>query len=284
MAAIKPIFRKRASIRSRLLVLCLAAVLLLVVDQQYPWFAPVRGLLSTVTVPVFWLAGLPWSFAEWGAEGMVSRESLLEENRKLDSENRLLRARLQKLVSLSAENHRLRNLLSSTTKIDEEVLVAEIIGVNPDPNLRTVLIDKGVSAGVYVGQAVIDAAGLVGQVIEVNALASRVLLITDSSHAVPVRVNRNGVRSIAEGLGVVDELQLVHVASTVDIRQDDLLVSSGMGRRFPEGYPVGTVADVHHDPGHPFLTVRVLPSARLDRIRHVLLVFGGERSPAGEIP
>ena len=258
-------------------MLGLLAVMMLVIDQRFNWFSPVRGMLTTLAMPVYWIADLPARIVDWSSGTAVSRETLIEQNETLEAENRVLQARLLKLASLSAENHRLRELLSSTAKISEEVLVAEIIGVNPDPNLQTVLIDKGAGNGVHVGQAVIDAFGLVGQVIEVNALASRVLLLTDTTHSVPVRVNRNGVRALAEGLGTVRELELVHVAATVDIREDDLLVSSGMGRRFPEGYPVGTVTEVIHDPGLPFLSVRVKPSAQLERVRHVLLVFGGER-------
>ena len=258
-------------------MLGLVAVLMLIVDQRLNWFAPVRSMLTTLAMPVYWIADIPSRLSDWSSGTAISREALIEKNETLEAENRVLQARLLKLVSLSAENHRLRELLSSTAKINEEVLVAEIIGVNPDPNLQTVLIDKGAGDGVHLGQAVIDAFGLVGQVIEVNALASRVLLLTDTTHSVPVRVNRNGFRALAEGLGAVRELELVHVAATVDIRVDDLLVSSGMGRRFPEGYPVGKVIDVIHDPGRPFLTVRVKPSAELERVRHVLLVFGGQR-------
>lgn len=160
--------------------------------------------------------------------------------------------------------------------MQDKVLIAELIGLSPDPLTHTVIIDRGRRDGVYRGQAVLDAFGLMGQVVEVHAHSSRVLLITDSSHALPVQVNRNGVRAIAEGTGNLNQLRLRHVSNTTDIRAGDVLVSSGLGGRYPVGYPVALVEEVIRDPGQSFATVLVTPKARLDRSRHVLLVFGTE--------
>jgi rod shape-determining protein MreC len=140
-------------------------------------------------------------------------------------------------------------------------------------------VNKGSKAGIYVGQPVIDANGLFGQVVEVGLYSCRVLLITDSTHALPVQVNRNGVRSVAEGIGLMHELELRHVAATTDIVEGDVLVSSGLGGRFPSGYPVATVTSVVHNPGQSFSTVKAMPLAQLNRSRHVLLVF--KRIPQG---
>ncbi len=156
------------------------------------------------------------------------------------------------------------------------MLVAEIVNVSPDPLKQTIVIDKGADDDVYIGQAVIDAYGLVGQVVEVNDAQARVILISDSRHSIPVQVNRNGVRAIAEGAGQIDTLLLANVVATTDVKAGDLLVSSGLGQRFPVGYPVGVVESVVQDPGKPFLNVVVRPSAKLDRSRYVLLVFAGE--------
>jgi len=155
--------------------------------------------------------------------------------------------------------------------------VAETISVSPSPFQHQITIDKGTQDGLYIGQAVIDAYGLVGQVIEVNSGSARVILISDSRHAIPVQVNRNGVRAIAEGTGRADTLLLPNMVETTDIKAGDLLVSSGLGQRFPVGYPVGVVESVESDPGQAFLNIVVRPSAKLDRGRYVLLVFAGER-------
>lgn len=185
----------------------------------------------------------------------------------------MLKAKVQKLAALEAENERIRELLNSSALLDETVLVAELIGVSPDPLHHEIIINKGIKDHLIVGQPVLDAEGLMGQVVNVGPTHSRVLLITDATHAIPVQVNRNGVRSIAEGVGVLHELTLRHVSATTDIKVGDLLVSSGLGGRFPQGYPVAEVIEVTIDPGQPFAIVRAQPSAQLDRSRHVLLVF-----------
>ena len=219
------------------------------------------------------MADIPSRVLRWGDEITNSRETLAAENGRLKAESLLLKAKVQKLASLEAENVRLRELLNSSTLVEDSVLVAELIGVSPDPRHHQIIINKGESDGLYVGQPVIDALGLVGQIIKVGPLHSRALLITDSTHALPVQINRNGIRSVAEGVGLYHELVLRHVAATTDIKVGDLLVSSGLGQRFPTGYPVAVVSQVTEDPGQPFVTVKARPSAALNRSRHVLLVF-----------
>ena len=167
----------------------------------------------------------------------------------------------------------MRDLLGSAAKLQDNVLVAELIGVDPDPERYEIIIDKGSQSGVFVGQAVLDAQGLMGQVIATSLYTSRALLISDESHSVPVQVNRNNLRLIAQGTGITGQLELIHVPDTADIKEGDLLVSSGLGSRFPVGYPVGVVSKVEHDPGEPFAVVRAIPSASLVKSRHVLLVF-----------
>ncbi|MDA0272469.1 MAG: rod shape-determining protein MreC, partial [Proteobacteria bacterium] len=175
------------------------------------------------------------------------------------------------------ENNRLRDLLGSAAKLQDNVLVAELVGVDPEPERLEVMIDKGSADGVFLGQPVLDAEGLMGQVIEVSVFVSRVLLISDVLHSVPVQVARSNLRLIAQGTGVTRQLELLHVQDTADIRVGDLLVSSGLGDRFPVGYPVGVVNSITHDRGKPFAVVTATPSALLDRSRHVLLVFTEER-------
>jgi rod shape-determining protein MreC len=249
------------------------ALLLILLDYRYSLLGQARYAFSTLSAPFYWLADIPARLGQWSGDQVVSRSELIKQNEGLKAQLLVLRGRVEKLAATSAENARLRELLNSTALLDDSVVVAELINVSPDPSQHMVTLNKGEIDSVYVGQPVIDAKGLMGQVIEVSRYNSRVLLITDSTHAIPVQVNRNGVRAIAEGTGLLDELVLRHVAATTDIRQGDLLVSSGLGQRFPVGYPVGVVESIEHDPGKPFMLVRARPSAHLNRSRHVLLVF-----------
>ncbi len=246
------------------------------IDHRFNWLDPVRFTLNIITAPVQYVADIPARLANWSEDSVRSRSSLEEENVRLQSEVLVLKRRVQKLASTLAENTRLKELMNASDIVDDEVLIAEIIGVDPDPYRHEVVINKGARDNVYVGQAVLDAEGLMGQVVEAGPFTSRVLLITDISHGIPVHLNRNGVRAIAVGSGTLDRLTLIHVPDTADISLGDLLVSSGLGGRFPKGYPVGVVTKVEHDPGQPFAIVEAKPMANLDRSRHVLLVFSEE--------
>lgn len=249
---------------------------LIVADLRYNQLGYARGALDTLLTPVYWIADLPTRISQWQDIHLNSRDDLLQENERLLRENLVMQARSLQMASLQADNTRLRALLNSTALLRDDVLVAELIGVSPDPVRHQVVLDKGESDGVYLGQPLIDADGLIGQVVEVGELTSRVLLITDSTHSLPVQVNRNGVRAIAEGVGSLDRLEIRHVAATTDIQVGDLLESSGLGGRFPTGYPVATVVTVERDPGQPFAHILAKPTAALDRSRHVLLVFSSE--------
>lgn len=253
---------------------------LLLADLRFNSLQHTRSLLDTVVAPVFWVADIPSRVSDWQDTHLVARSTLQEENERLRRENLILEGRTQQLASLQAENIRLRGLLNSTALLRDDVVVAELIGVAPDPVRQQVVLNKGSRDGVYVGQPLIDADGLMGQVVEVGQLTSRVLLITDATHSVPVQVTRNGVRAIAEGTGSLASLEVHHVSATTDIRAGDLLVSSGLGGRFPVGYPVALVTSVERDPGQPFARILAQPTAALDRSRHVLLVFTARRDEA----
>lgn len=251
----------------------------MVADQRFGVLEPGRMLLGEASLPFYWLTGVPRRLGDWLRDSGAEPEDLHEQNRALRAENLMLQARSSRLAALTAENVRLRELLNSTALLEENVLVAEIVGISPDPGSQIAVVDKGESAGVRVGQAVIDARGLFGQVVETTARSARVLLITDAMHAVPAQVVRNGVRVIAEGTGRIDSLNINYVAATMDLRPGDLLVSSGLGQRFPRGYPVATVISVVNDPGRPFEVVTARPSAELDRARHVLVITRDESAP-----
>jgi rod shape-determining protein MreC len=259
-------------------VLGILSLVLIAADYKTNLTGSTRVALSYVSIPFYWLANSPSNVVQGVDSYFTSRETLMADNERLHSEARILHGKLQKFISLTAENVRLRELLSSSTVLQDSVLIAELVNVSADPLKQQIVVNKGADEGVYVGQPAIDAYGLMGQVVEVNAQQARVILISDSRHSIPVQINRNGVRAIAEGAGRIDTLMLPNVVATTDIKAGDLLVSSGLGQRFPVGYPVGVVESVIQDPGKPFLKVVARPSAQLDRSRFVLLVFSGERT------
>jgi rod shape-determining protein MreC len=260
-------------------VLTVLSVALMVVDARFTLLKPVRSQMSLLLMQSYWITDLPQRLYQGVASQFGSRTELIAENEKLKTEALLLQGRLQKLAALTEQNVRLRELLNSSTLVNEKVEVAELIGVDPNPFTHRILINKGERDGVSLGQPVLDARGLMGQVVELMPYTARVLLLTDSTHSIPVQVNRNGLRAIASGTGNPERLELRHVADTADIKEGDLLVSSGLGQRFPAGYPVAMVKEVIHDSGQPFAIVRAVPTAALNRSRYVLLVFSDSRTP-----
>ncbi|TXI33473.1 MAG: rod shape-determining protein MreC [Aquipseudomonas alcaligenes] len=278
VAVIKPLFAKGPSLGVRLLVLVVLSAVLMVVDARFEVLQPLRSQLGLIVEPTYRVARLPMTLWEEATQQIASRSELVAENEKLKAEALLMQGRLQKLATLTEQNVRLRELLNSAALVEEKVLVTELIGVDPNPFTHRILIDKGEKDGVFLGQPVLDARGLMGQVVEVMPYTARVLLLTDTNHSIPVQDNRNGLRAIAVGTGNPERLELRHVADTADIKEGDLLVSSGMGQRFPAGYPVATVNEVIHDSGQPFAIVRAVPTAALNRSRYMLLVFTDGRT------
>ena len=251
----------------------------MVVDSRFDVLKPVRSQMGLVLMESYWVTDLPQRLWQGVAGQFGSRTELIAENEKLKTEALLLQGRLQKLAALTEQNVRLRELLNSSALVNEKVEVAELIGVDPNPFTHRILINKGERDGVFLGQPVLDARGLMGQVVELMPYTARVLLLTDTTHSIPVQINRNGLRAIASGTGNPERLELRHVADTADVKEGDLLVSSGMGQRFPAGYPVATVNEVIHDSGQPFAIVRAIPTAALNRSRYMLLVFSDRRTP-----
>ena len=251
----------------------LVSAVLITLDVTTRLLEPVRATIGTLVSPLQVLAELPYLLADEVGEVASTHDSLRTRNAELERRILELTQISQQYLSLRTENERLRALLGSRARLPSEVMVAELVAIVPTPNTHQVIIDKGSDSGVSLGQAVLDAQGLFGQVVEVNRFTSRVLLIVDQSHAVPVQVNRSGVRSVAAGTGDLDHLILENVQVTADIQEGDLMESSGLGGRFPRGYPVGIVTSVEIGDTSPYASVEVRPLAALDRSRHVLLVF-----------
>ena len=250
----------------------------MVLDHRSSWVEPLRSSLSVLTYPVYLLADTPNRAGEWLGEVIADEKSLLDQKRQLEKDKVLLQAKLQKFEALEAENLRLRNLLDSSFKVGERVLIAELSSVELDPYRQQVVISKGSRSGVFTGQPVLDAQAVMGQVINTSPLHSTVLLITDASHALPVQVLRNGLRTVAVGTGEVNRLSLPFLAHNADIKQGDTLVTSGLGGVFPPGYPVARVSDISRQPGQHFSSISAEPLAHLDRSREVLLVWNIERN------
>ena len=257
----------------RMVIALVLAFALIIADLHYRQLDVVRSSLAVTVYPLHFLAALPARIARDVENQVASNMQLRAENDRLHRENLTLGARLQRFAALESENERLRNLLGSAFKVGERVLIAELLEVDLDPYRQQVLVDKGALSGVFVGQPVLDANAVMGQVVRANPLTSTVLLITDARHSLPVKINRNGLRSIAIGSGLVDQLNLLHVPKKADVRVGDLLVTSGLGGSYPPGYPVARVTEVRIEPGKRFATVSAEPTARLDRSHEVLLVW-----------
>ena len=243
----------------------------------------IHKALSLAVYPVQWLAASPIDMGNALVDTFKTRSLLQAENHRLQMEVSQLKQRTLKYEALRKENDRLRAFLDNSFKLGEQMLVAELVSVNLAPFEHLVLVNKGSHFGVHVGQPVLSVDGVVGQVIRVSPANAEILLITDPSHAIPVQVNRNGLRAIAVGSGRLDELEVPNLPNNADIRAGDLLVTSGLGGVFPQGYPVAVVTEVKSRVGRRFALITAKPSSALDRIREVLLTWG-QKSPQSFVP
>jgi rod shape-determining protein MreC len=275
---------RRPSSLTRLVFVIVLSVVLMVLDHQAQHLLRIRAALSVLIYPIQVVAAVPVRASAWVAELFDSERTLRQNNERLQAERLAHLARLQKLEALEAENQRLRDLLGSAARVADRAVVAELVEVSLEPFTRKIVVAKGSRDAVYLGQPVIDAYGIIGQVTEVGTYASKATLITDPGHAIPVLVNRNGLRTIIFGTGAPDRVNVPYLTATTDIREDDLLVSSGMGGRFPPGYPVAQVTEVVKDPNEAFLKISAKPMARLNYGKEVLLIWPGERQTASASP
>ena len=254
----------------RLLVFLGLAIGLMVADSRMGWLTSVRAFGETMAQPLWRIAGLPAKFGEGVRDEAVMRSQLSEENRNLRNALLINRARLARLQTAALENARLRGLLGAAEQGGLDVQLAPILDISLDPTQQRLVLDIGADRGVVVGQAVIDSGGLVGQVIQVHAATSTVLLLTDPDHAVPVAIARNGVRLVAYGRG--DRLEIANVPMSSDVNVGDVVVTSGLGGRFPAGFPVGTIAALKPNESRAFLVGELTPAAQLNHGRDVLLL------------
>lgn len=279
----RPIIGRGPPLGAGLFFLGIVSVVVMVLDHRGGYLDTARLWMSAAASPIYAVVQTPYQAWNWLTSSFADRSRLRTENEQLTEQLRVARTKLLRFDALTEENRRLREIREASKGVSERTLIAEIINVSVQPFRHMVVINKGADDGVFRGQPVLDAFGVVGQVMQVGKSTATVILITDAEHAVPVRVNRNGIRSIAMGTGEDAKLSLPYLTVESDVRRGDLLVSSGLDEIFPAGYPVGTVTKVERNATDTFALVEARPLARLDRDREVLLLWADKpKVPAPE--
>jgi rod shape-determining protein MreC len=276
----RPIIGRGPSLAARFILLAAASIGLMVADHRYDYLNHVRQVVSSGVYPVQWLVDAPFRLSRWATEGVVDRDQLRVENTRLATQLRDAKVDLQRLAALTEENRRLRELGDAASVVSGRRAIAQIMSVDLDPLRHRVLLNKGQSDGVFKGQPVLDAQGVFGQITQVGRYTSQAIMISDPEHSIPVRVNRSGLRTIAEGTGNLNKLNLPFLTGEADVKVGDLLIASGLGGVFPPGYPVAEISRVERNPADTFATVEAKPLARLDRDYEVVLLW--YKAPAVE--
>jgi rod shape-determining protein MreC len=257
----------------RCVLYSLLALGLIIIDKRYDHLGRIRRMLSVAAYPVQVAVASPFEGWHWFRDSVTTRAALQADKTALEAQLRLAQFELQRYRALEAETIRLRALRDSTAPVADRFIIGDVMDVDLDAFRERVLVNKGAADGVFVGQAVLDSGGVFGQVARVGEMTSEVILISDATHAIPVEINRNGLRTIAVGSGDTNRLTLPYLATSADIMAGDLLVTSGLGGGFPAGYPVGTVAEVKRDPAQSLADVDVRPAAALNRSRELMFIW-----------
>jgi rod shape-determining protein MreC len=279
----RPIIGRGPPLWAGTFFLAVVSIVVMVLDHRGGYLDSARVWMSAAANPIYVVVQAPYQAWTWLTESFADRSRLRTQNEQLTEQLRVERSKLLRFDSLAEENRRLREIREASKGVSERTLIAEIINVSVQPFRHMVVINKGDDDGVFRGQPVLDAFGVVGQVIQVGKSTATLMLITDAEHAVPVQVNRTGIRSIAMGTGETAKLSLPYLTVESDVRRGDLLVSSGLDQIFPAGYPVATVTKVERNANDTFATVEARPLAQLDRDREVLLLWADKpQVPAPE--
>ncbi|MCK5720621.1 MAG: rod shape-determining protein MreC [Thiomargarita sp.] len=261
----------------RVFIFCLISLALMLVNRYSSYLEIVRTHLLTLVYPIHYIVDLPVETSNWLYDNIQHRSQLLSENTKLKEHNLRLSIQLQKFEALQNENQRLRQLLNSPVlKSNQRIEVAKIMAINLETSKREIIINKGKNDGVFINQPVMDAHGIIGQVIQVSLFSSIVMLITDTRHELPVEILRSGLRIVAKGMGNINQLSLLYIPNlelNIKIKVNDLVVTSGFGQKFPQNYPVAIISEVIADIGKPYAKVQAIPKASLEYNREVLLIW-----------
>lgn len=268
----------------RTLLLIAACIVLMFYDHQRGHLQKVHAALSTVVYPIQAVVNMPYALAGWAEHKLATHNALVRENAALQRQLLVDSSQLQQFQALEQENIRLRDLLHAGQRVDGQVMAATLLAVDMNPFRHVITIDKGTRAGVFNGQTLLDAQGIIGQVIRADPWSSEAALISDPNQAIPVQINRNGLRTLAIGTADINTLSLPYLANNADVQVGDLLVTSGLGGRYPPGYPVAVITRVLRNPTEPFAHVNARPLAELDRGHTVLLFFPALTPPPASPP
>ncbi|MGB0134485.1 rod shape-determining protein MreC [Dokdonella sp.] len=266
------LFAEGAVSTLRLIAYLTLAMIVMVIDHRGSYLERLRTMASVVVEPVYRAAALPSDVARAGRLAIATQSHLVDENRNLREALLLAQVRLNRMSALSAQNDRLKKLLDVQNELGLGVQLARLIDIDLDPFRHRIVLDAGAAQSIEVGQPVLDAHGIMGQIVEVLPGTSVAMLVTDPTHAIPVMIERTGLRTIAYGTGAIDRLQLPNVPMSADIKVGDSLVTSGLGGRFPVGFPVGKILEISNDESGMFAAAIARPAAALDRSGEVLLL------------
>ena len=260
------------ALNTKFIIFVVLSFILLINDQRNNYLSILRNSIAIAIYPLQSAVEIPSRFTNWFDLRVKSKEILIQENQTLLSQQKINSSILQRYEALEQENERLKQILNAASNLDNKVEITRIISVNVNPYRHTIVIDKGERDGVYEGQVLLDADGVIGQILHTNFLTSEAILISDSDHALPVEINRNGLRTIVLGNGSYTKLNVPYIPNNADIEVGDLLVTSGLGGKFPSGYPVAKVEFIESDLSEQFYKVSAKPIAYLNQVREVMLL------------
>ena len=260
----------------RLTFVVILSCILMYQDQEGTYTVKLRSYLSASLYPLQYLVNAPKNVQKNLSENLLGREEIINENQKLKEENLNLKSQMQQVYKLESENKRLYELMDSKPKTNDEYVFADIISTSNIRDKHQILINRGSKDGIKLGSSIVDSNGIIGHVIRDQIFASEVLLISDLEHAIPIEVVRTGLRSIAVGTGDHTRLKINMLPVNSDIQKEDILITSGLGGRYPEGFPVGTVKNIKSNSGESFLEVEILPFANLKTINEVWIIITNE--------
>lgn len=275
-----PLFAGTVAGTLRLLAYLALAMVLMVLDHRNGWTWRVRYAAAVVVEPLYRLAGAPSAGLHALTVAFAERKTLTEQNQRLREDLLLANAKLNRMASVAEQNQRLKELLDTQRSLELNVQLARVIGIDLGSAGQRLMLGVGANNGIHVGQPVIDAHGVMGQVVHVLPSTSVVMLVTDPAHAIPVSIERTGLRTIAYGTRDGGTLSLPNIPVAADVRVGDRLVTSGLGGRFPPGFPVGTIKRVRPATTGMFLDASAVPAADIGRSQDVLLLHD-QAEPVG---
>ena len=260
----------------RLIFMIVLSSVLMYQDYQGTYTIKLRSYLSASLYPIQYLINLPNNLQKSFYANFLNREEIISQNQRLKEENLNLKSQMQQIYRLESENKRLYELIDSKPKTENTYLFADIVSTSKILNKHQILINRGSRNGIKLGSSIVNADGIVGHVIRDQIFASEILLISDLEHAIPVEIVRTGLRSIAIGTGEFNKLRINTLPTNSNLQKDDIVITSGLGGRYPEGFPVGTITEISREVGSPFLEVEVLPFANLKTINEVWVIQTNE--------